>query len=96
MESFHLAMFGARDVYLTSPDAVTFFRTVYRRHPDIDNSPPRDDDADRKLLMESWNEVAGPLAGLLFDMRLEDDILLSLLDKDTIRKIVLCVYPKPT
>ena len=43
----------------------------------------------------SWNSVAGPLAAQLYSLRTKEDSLFSLLDKDTIRIIILYVYPKP-
>jgi hypothetical protein len=47
-----------------------------------------------ELRLREWTHAAGLLAGQLFAMRGEDS-LFSLLDKDTIRTIILYVHPKP-
>jgi len=54
------------------------------------------DEEEHQLLLSSWSEVAGPLAFQLFGLRSSESSLFSLLDKDSIRAIVLLVYPKPT
>lgn len=53
------------------------------------------EEKEKSIDMQNWNEETGLLTHQLFEMQIEPDSLFSLLDQHTIRKIILLACPKP-